>query len=114
MHTNHLNATVSALADPPRRTILARLMSETASVTELSAAFDMSLQGILQASESAGAGGLIVQGRSAQSRPFRLEAQRLKEAADRFGAYRRFREQSFDRLEAVLAERGVGADNICQ
>lgn len=106
MPTDQLSATFSALADPTRRAILARLVAGTASVGELAEPFDMSLPAVSKHLKVLERAGLIAKGRSAQSRPRRLEARRLKEAADWLSHYRRFWEQSFDRLEAVLAARG--------
>jgi DNA-binding transcriptional ArsR family regulator len=111
MPPDQLSATFSALADPTRRAILARLASGTASVGELAEPFDMSLPAVSKHLKVLERAGLIVKGRSAQSRPRRLEARRLQEAADWLNHYRRFWEQSFDRLEAVLAARGGDAAN---
>jgi DNA-binding transcriptional ArsR family regulator len=109
MLPDQLSATFSALADPTRRAILARLASGTASVGELAEPFDMSLPAVSKHLKVLERAGLIVKERSAQSRPRRLEARRLQEAADWLSHYRRFWEQSFDRLEAVLAARGGDA-----
>lgn len=103
MPTDQLSATFSALADPTRRAILARLASGTASVGELAEPFDMSLPAVSKHLKVLERAGLIAKGQLAQSRPRRLEAKNLQEAADWLGHYRRFWEQSFDRLEAVLA-----------
>ena len=103
MPTDQLSATFSALADPTRRAILARLASGTASVGELAEPFDMSLPAVSKHLKVLERAGLIAKGQLAQSRPRRLEAKRLQEAADWLSHYRRFWEQSFDRLEAVLA-----------
>jgi DNA-binding transcriptional ArsR family regulator len=73
MHTDSLDATFSALADPTRRAILARLTSGTAGVAELAEPFDMSLPGISKHLKVLERAGLIVKGRSAQSRPCRWE-----------------------------------------
>lgn len=113
MPADQLSATFSALADPTRRAILARLASGTASVGELAEPFDMSLPAVSKHLKVLERAGLIAQGRSAQSRPRRLEAKRLQEAADWLSHYRQFWEQSFDRLETVLAalgEKGKGDD----
>jgi DNA-binding transcriptional ArsR family regulator len=103
MSADPLSATFSALADPTRRAILARLASGSASVAELAKPFDMSLPAISKHLKVLERAGLIVKGRSAQSRPRRLEAERLKEAVDWLDRYRRFWDQSLDRLEAYLA-----------
>src|SRR5580692_7243557 len=93
MPTDQLTATFSALADPTRRAMLARLSSGDASVQELSKPFK-----VLERS------GLIVRSRKAQWRPCHLEAAPLKEASEWMEHYRRFFEESFDRLEDYLAE----------
>ena len=98
-----LSATFSALADPTRRAILARLTSGTASVAELAKPFDMSMPAISKHLKVLERAGLIAKGRSAQTRPCRLEGDRLKAASDWLAHYRGFWEQSFDSLEAILA-----------
>ena len=103
MSADPLSATFSALADTTRRAILARLAAGSASVAELAEPFDMSLPAISKHLKVLEHAGLIVKGRSAQSRPRRLEVERLKEAADWLDRYRRFWDQSLDRLEAFLA-----------
>jgi DNA-binding transcriptional ArsR family regulator len=103
MSSKTLDSTFAALADPTRREILVRLASGEASVKELAEPFQMSLPGIsnLKVLERAG---LISRGRVAQSRPCRLEARPLKEAADWVEGYRRFWEEGFDRLDDYLRE----------
>ena len=110
MPTNALDATFAALADPTRRAILARLASGEASVNELAEPFDMTLPGVSKHLKVLERAGLISRGRVAQSRPCRLEAAPLREAADWVESYRRFWEGSFDRLEDYLRElqRGDG------
>jgi len=105
MSPDQLSMTFAALADPTRRAILARLATGPASVGDLAQPFAMSLPAISKHLKTLEHAGLIAQGRSAQSRPRRLEAARLREAADWLDRYRRFWEQSFDRLEAVLCTR---------
>jgi DNA-binding transcriptional ArsR family regulator len=100
--TDRLNATFAALADPTRRAILARLATGEASVTELAAPFAMSMPGISKHLKVLEHAGLIARGREAQSRPCRLAAAPLKEAADWMEHYRAFWEQSFDRLDEYL------------
>lgn len=102
--TDQLSATFFALADPTRRAILARLMNGEASVTELSEPFDMSMPAISKHLKVLERAGLIARGREAQWRPCRLEAAPLKEVADWLDHYRRFFEQSFDRLDEYLRE----------
>ncbi len=104
MSHDRLSSTFAALADPTRRAILARLASGTASVTELARPFDMSLPAISKHLKVLERSRLITRGRRAQWRPCRLEAGPLKEVADWVQQYRRFWEQSFDRLDDYLRE----------
>ena len=104
MPPDRLSATFSALADPTRRAILARLAAGEASVTELAAPFEMSLPGISKHLKVLERAGLITRGREAQWRPCRLEAGPLKDVADWVEYYRRFWEESFDRLDNYLQE----------
>jgi DNA-binding transcriptional ArsR family regulator len=104
MTSDHLSATFAALADPTRRAILARLVSGGASVTELAEPFDMSLPAISKHLKVLERAGLIARGREAQWRPCRLEAGPLKDVADWTEGYRRFWEESFDRLDDYLRE----------
>src|SRR5271167_3437618 len=104
-HTpDDLSNTFAALADPTRRAILARLISGEASVTELAEPFEMSLPAVSKHLKVLEHAGLIARSREAQWRPCRLEAGPLKDAADWLEHYRRFWEQSFDRLEDYLGE----------
>jgi DNA-binding transcriptional ArsR family regulator len=102
--SDHLSVTFAALADPTRRAILARLSHGEASVTELAKPFDLSLPGISKHLKVLQRAGLITQSRNAQWRPCRLEAERLKEASEWVGEYRRFWDESFQRLDVVLQE----------
>jgi DNA-binding transcriptional ArsR family regulator len=104
MSPDRLSTTFSALADPTRRAILARLISGEASVTELAEPFAMSLPAVSKHLKVLEHAGLITRGREAQWRPCRLEAGPLKDAADWLEHYRRFWEQSLDRLEDYLGE----------
>ena len=104
MSPDHLSATFSALADPTRRGILARLAAGEASVTELAEPFDISLPAVSRHLKVLADAGLIERGREAQWRPCKLTAQPLKDVADWVERYRRFWEQSFDRLDAYLKE----------
>src|SRR5712691_317801 len=99
-----LSTTFAALADPTRRALLARLAMGEASVMELAEPFAMSLPAISKHLKVLERAGLIARGREAQWRPCRLEAGPLKDAADWLEHYRRFWEQSFDRLEDYLGE----------
>src|SRR5229473_7515768 len=98
----NLDSTFKALADPTRRAILARLASGEASVTELAKPFDMTLPAVSKHLKVLEHAGLISRGRDAQWRPCRLEAGRLREVADWVERYRRFWEESFDRLDDYL------------
>jgi len=104
MATDRLSATFSAIADPTRRAILARLASGEATVTELAKPFDMSLPAVSKHLKVLEHAGLISRGRDAQWRPARLEADRLREATKWMERYRIFWEKSLDRLDAHLRE----------
>jgi DNA-binding transcriptional ArsR family regulator len=104
MSPDSLSTTFSALADPTRRAILARLVWGEASVTELAEPFEMSLPAVSKHLKVLEHAGLITRGREAQWRPCRLAAGPLKDAADWLEHYRRFWEQSFDRLGDYLDE----------
>jgi len=99
-----LSATFSALADPTRRAILARLSSGEISVTKLAEPFDMSMPAISKHLKVLERAGLIARGREAQWRPCRLEAGPLKDVSNWVETYRRFWEESFDRLDVYLEE----------
>ncbi len=99
-----LDTTFAALADPTRRAILARLAQGEASVLELAEPFSMSLPAISKHLKVLERAGLIARGRDAQRRPCRLQPAPLKEVADWAERYRRFWEESFDRLEDYLQE----------
>jgi len=99
-----LSATFSALADPTRRAILARLASGEASVTELAEPFDMSLPAVSKHLKVLERVGLIARNREAQWRRCRLDAAPLRNVSDWLDDYREFWERRFDRLEAYLAE----------
>jgi DNA-binding transcriptional ArsR family regulator len=103
--SDHLSTIFSALADPTRRAILARLATGEATVTELAAPFDMSLPAVSKHLKVLERAGLIARGREAQWRPARLEGDRLKEVADWVEHYRRFWTESLDRLERYLQEQ---------
>ena len=104
MHADPLSATFSALADPTRRAILARLASGETSVKELAKPFDMTLPAITKHLKVLENAGLIARSREAQWRPCRLEATPLRDVADWVEEYRRFWDQSFDRLDEYLRE----------
>jgi DNA-binding transcriptional ArsR family regulator len=104
MTPDRLSITFSALGDPTRRAILARLVLGEASVTELAEPFAMTLPAVSKHLKVLEHAGLISRSREAQWRPCRLEAGPLKDAADWLEHYRRFWEQSFDRLGDYLSE----------
>jgi DNA-binding transcriptional ArsR family regulator len=104
MSLDPLSLTFSALADPTRRAILARLIAGEISVTELAEPFEMSLPAVSKHLKVLERAGLITRSREAQWRPCRLAAAPLKDAADWLEHYRRFWEQSFDRLGDYLEE----------
>ena len=104
MQPDHLSNTFAALADPTRRAILARLATGEASVTELAEPFAMSMPAVSKHLKVLERAGLIARGREAQWRPCRLDAAPLKDVAGWIEHYRRFWDQSFDRLDAYLIE----------
>ena len=104
MQPDHLSNTFAALADPTRRAILARLATGEASVTELAEPFAMSMPAVSKHLKVLERAGLIARGREAQWRPCRLDAAPLKDVAGWVEHYRRFWDQSFDRLDAYLIE----------
>jgi DNA-binding transcriptional ArsR family regulator len=104
MPTDTLSATFSALADPTRRAILARLAGGAATVKELSAPFDMSGPAVSKHLRVLERAGLVARGRKAQWRPRRLKAAPLKEVAEWTEHYRRFWDASFARLDQYLQQ----------
>ena len=104
MEPDRLSVTFSALADPTRRAILARLQTGEVSVTELAEPFSMSLPAVSKHLKVLERAGLIARAREAQWRPCRLEASPLKDIADWVAHYRRFFDESFDRLDVYLEE----------
>jgi DNA-binding transcriptional ArsR family regulator len=104
MSPDPLSSTFAALADPTRRAILARLALGETSVTELSQPFAMSLPAVSKHLKVLERAGLIARGRDAQWRPCRLEAGPLKDIDGWLETYRRFWEESFNRLEEYLTE----------
>jgi DNA-binding transcriptional ArsR family regulator len=97
-----LDATFAALADPTRRAIVARLAAGDATVNELAEPFELSLPGISKHLKVLERAGLISRARSAQLRPARFQGIALRDAAAWLERYRRFWDESFDRLEARL------------
>ncbi len=106
MPVEQLNATFSALADPTRRAILARLVAGEATVNELAEPFPITIQAVskhLRVLENAG---LVERGRSAQRRPARLRGAGLEEVLEWLETYRHFWEGGFDRLDERLRADG--------
>jgi DNA-binding transcriptional ArsR family regulator len=97
-----LDATFAALADPTRRAILARLARGETTVQELAEPFAMSLPAISRHLKVLEHAGLIARSREAQWRPCRIEPRALKDVDDWLDRYRRFFDESFDRLDAYL------------
>jgi DNA-binding transcriptional ArsR family regulator len=108
MSTDPLSVTLSALADPTRRGILARLATGEASVKELAEPYDMSLAAVSKHLKVLENAGLISRGKEAQWRPCKLEAGPMRDVAAFIENYRQFWEQSLDRLEDYLAELQKG------
>lgn len=104
MQVDKLSKTFSALSDPTRRAILARLSSGEASVSELSRPLKMTMPAVTKHLKVLQNAGLIRQERRAQWRPCYLVAEPLKEASDWMAKYRRFWEESFERLDEYLRE----------
>jgi len=103
-----LSTTLLALADPTRRAILGRLSDGEASVNELAAPFEISLQAVSRHLKVLEGAGLISRGRDAQWRPCRLEAAPLKQVDGWLGRYRVFWEGSLDKMGAYLDELQKG------
>jgi DNA-binding transcriptional ArsR family regulator len=104
MSTDVLNATFAALADPTRRAILARLAEGEATVTELAAPFAMTQPAVSKHLRVLEHADLISRRRDAQRRPCRLEAAPLRAAMNWLADYRDFWEESYQRLDTLLAE----------
>jgi len=98
----NLDATFSALADPTRRAILSRLARGETTVQELAEPFAMSLPAVSRHLKVLERAGLIARSREAQWRPCRIEPRALKDVDDWLGHYRRFFDESFDRLDDYL------------
>lgn len=113
MASDPLSATFSALADPTRRAILARLSMGETTVSELAAPFEMSLPAVTKHLKVLQRAGLITQSRQAQWRPCRIEPGPLREVTGWLEQYRRLWEQRLDRLEDYLrvlqANEGLAA-----
>jgi DNA-binding transcriptional ArsR family regulator len=109
MTVDQLSDTFSALADPTRRAILARLAGGEATVSELAEPFPVSLQAVSKHLKVLERAGLITRGKTAQWRPCRLRAAPLGDITHWLEDYRRFWEQSFDRLDEHLRAIQEGA-----
>ena len=116
MSHDRLSSTFAALADPTRRAILARLALGETTVNELAEPFAMSLPAVSKHLKVLERAGLISRSRTAQWRPCRLEAGPLKDLSGWLERYRRFWDESFDRLERYLDElqEGQGDDGSRQ
>ena len=99
-----LSVTFSALADPTRRAILARLAQGEATVLELAEPFDLSLPAVSKHLKVLQRAGLVSQGRRAQWRPCRLEPARLRDVSEWVERYRAIWEERFGRLDTFLRE----------
>ncbi|MCC6153394.1 MAG: helix-turn-helix transcriptional regulator [Candidatus Hydrogenedentes bacterium] len=104
MSADQLSMTFSALADPTRRAILARLASGETTVTDLARPFKMTKPAVTKHLKVLERARLIERGRDAQWRPCRLKAKPLRDAHDWIDQYRRFWEERLDRLEEYLRE----------
>ena len=104
MAVDQLSTTFAALADPTRRAILARLSDGEATVNELAEPFPITVQAVSKHLKVLERAGLIARGRSAQLRPSRLQGEALKPVADWLADYRRYWDESFDRLDEHLRE----------
>jgi DNA-binding transcriptional ArsR family regulator len=108
MQTDSLSSTLSALADPTRRAILARLAEGEATVNELAEPFEISLPAISRHLKVLEAAGLISRSRTAQWRPCRIEAAPLKDLSIWVERYRRLWDESFDKMDAYLRDLQKG------
>lgn len=102
--SDRLSNTFAALADPTRRAILSRLSSGETTVNDLAKPFKMSLPGISKHLKVLERAGLVERGREKQWRPCRIKAEPLRDANDWIEQYRRFWEESFNRLDDYLYE----------
>src|SRR5262245_31401470 len=103
-HPDTLSVTFAALASPTRRAILARLADGPATVKELSAPFEISGPAVSKHLRVLEGAGLIERGREAQWRPAKLEAAPLREVSEWTNGFRRFWDESLERLDEYLQE----------
>jgi DNA-binding transcriptional ArsR family regulator len=111
MAVDQLSDTFSALADPTRRAILARLADGEATVNELAEPFPVSLQAVSKHLKVLERAGLIARGKTAQWRPCRLRAAPLEDVTQWLQDYRRFWEERFDQLDEHLRRTQEGAED---
>lgn len=104
MTTDPLSLTLSALADPTRRAIVARLAQGEATVSQLAEPFEMSFPAVSKHLKVLERAGLVEQGREAQFRPRRLKSEPLRDLAGWLESYRQFWDAKFDGLDAYLKE----------
>ena len=104
INSDRLSITLSALADPTRRAIVARLAEGEATVNEIAKPFDISLPAVSRHLKVLEVAGLITRGREAQWRPCRLETKALKNVDDWLAKYRRLWSESFDKMDTYIAE----------
>ena len=104
MSQDTLSQTFAALADPTRRAILARLATGESSVTELAEPFAMSLPAVTKHLKVLERAGLISRGKKAQWRPCKLQAVPLKGISDWVSDYKKYWEETFDRLDEYLKD----------
>lgn len=107
-----MSVTLSALADPTRRAILARLAGGEASVGELAAPFDISLPAISRHLKVLEEAGLVSRSRNAQWRPVQLQAAPLRDVAAWIEEYRRFWDEGFDKLDALIEHLTKGDSDV--
>jgi DNA-binding transcriptional ArsR family regulator len=100
--SEHLDATFTALADPTRRAILARLMEGDATVNELASPFDISQPAVSKHLKILERAGLVSRSNVGTTRPVRIEAAPMREAADWLEKYRDFWQKSYQRLDTLL------------
>jgi DNA-binding transcriptional ArsR family regulator len=106
---DQLSRVFAALADPTRRDLVARLTNADATVGELAAPYDVSLQAVSKHLKVLESAGLVTRGRDAQRRPVHLEAKVFDLMTRWIERYRQQAEQRYQRLDAVLAEMDVGS-----
>jgi len=107
-----MSATLSALADPTRRAILARLSGGEASVGQLAAPFDISLPAISRHLKVLEEAGLVSRSRNAQWRPVQLRAAPLRDVAAWIEQYRRFWDEGFDKLDTLIEHLTEGGSDV--